>query len=277
MKRFFRCCTVVLGAGIALILLAGVVLYFSGVKKLTKSYPNIPVEKVNVLTDADAIARGEHIAIIWGCTKCHGDDLSGTLIDNSAFSGRIAGPNLTSGNGGIASSYADTDWIRAVRHGVKSNGQVEVLMYDYSKMSDQDLGDLLAYLKQLPPVDSNQPPMRLGVMLPIGSALGIDVPAAERIDHNAPHLVSTVPSATIEYGKYLSAVCTECHQAKNIGKAVDDWGQEEFIHAFQTGTRSNGEQISRAMRTKTFSALNETELSALWLYFRSLQPAESQK
>ena len=71
MKRFFRCCTVMLGAGIALTLLAGVVLYFVGVKKLTQSYPNIPVETVNVPVGADAIARGEHIAIIWGCTKCH--------------------------------------------------------------------------------------------------------------------------------------------------------------------------------------------------------------
>jgi cytochrome c553 len=119
--------------------------------------------------------------------------------------------------------------------------------------------------------------MRLGVMLPVGSALGFEIPAAERIDHNARRLASIAPSATIEYGKYLSAVCTECHQAENIGKAVNDWSQGDFIHAFQTGTRSNGEQISSAMRTKTFSELNETELSALWLYFRSLQPAESQK
>jgi cytochrome c553 len=90
-------------------------------------------------------------------------------------------------------------------------------------------------------------------------------------------LASIAPSTTIEYGKYLSAVCTECHQAENIGKALDDWSQEEFIHAFQTGTRSDGKQISRAMRTKTFRELDETELSALWLYFRSLQPDASQK
>ena len=272
MKRFFRCCTVMLGAGIALILLAGVALYFVGTKKLTQSYPNIPVETVNVPTGADAIARGEHIAIIWGCTKCHGDDLSGTLIDNSAFSGTIPAPNLTSGNGGIASSYTDTDWIRAIRHGVKPNGQVEILMYDYSTMSDQDLGDLLAYLKTLHPVDAHQPLLHLGVMLPIGAALGLEVPAAERIDHNAPHPVRIVPSATVEYGKYLSAVCTECHQAKNIGVALRDWSQADFMQAFHTGVLPNGNHLNRAMPLKTYGEMSEEELTALWLYFHSLRP-----
>jgi mono/diheme cytochrome c family protein len=261
-----------LGAGIALILLAGVILYFIGVKKMTQSYPNIPVETVNVHTDADAVARGKHIATIWSCTKCHGDDLGGALIDNSAFSGTIPAPNLTSGNGGIASSYANADWIRAIRHGIKPNGQVEILMYNYSTMSDQDLGDLFAYLKQLHPVDSNQPPMRLGVIHPIGSALGLEIPAAERIDHNAPHLASVASGATIENGKYLSAVCTECHKAKNIGTALRDWTQDDFIRAFHTGVLPNGKQLNRAMPLKTYGEMSIDELTALWLYFHSLRP-----
>ena len=277
MKKFLKCCTVVLGAGVGLLLLAGFVLYAVGMQKLTRSYPDIPVETVNIPTDLDAIARGQHIAIIWACTKCHGDDLSGKLIDNSVFSGTIPASNLTSGNGGIASSYTDLDWVRAIQHGVKPNAQAEILMNNYSTISAQDLGALMAYLKQLPPVSSNLPEMRFGAMLPVASALGLWTPAAEKIDPNAPYPAEPVPGTTLEYGQYLSPVCTECHKAKNIGRAVEEWSQEDFIRAMQAGVLPDGKLISPAMRKKTFSELNNTELSALWLYFRSLQPSESQK
>src|SRR5215208_1132021 len=176
MKRFMRCSGILLGGLIGLILLAGLALYPIGLKTLARSYPNIPVATINIPNDPEAIERGRHIATIWACTKCHEDDLSGKLISNDPFSGTIPASNLTSGSGGIASSYNDADWIRAIRHGVKPNGRAEILMNDYSAMSDQDLGALMAYLKQIPPVDSDQPEMRFGVMVPISTALGLWTP-----------------------------------------------------------------------------------------------------
>jgi len=240
MKKFLRCCTIVLGTGMSILLLAGVVLYAVGMQKLTKSYPDVSVETVNIPTNSDAITRGQHIAIIWACTKCHGEDLSGTLIDNNAFSGTIPAANLTAGEGGIANSYNEADWVRAIRYGLKPNGHSEILMNNYSTMGDQDLGTLIAYLKQLPPVDSHLPEIRFGVMYPVASALGLWIPAAEKIDSHAARPAEPVPSTTIEYGQYLSPVCTECHQAKNIGKAVEEWSQEDFIRAIQTGLLPDG-------------------------------------
>jgi len=74
---------------------------------------------------------------------------------------------------GIAGSYTDTDWIRAIRHGVKPDSRVEMFMYDYySTMSDRDMGDLIAYLKQIPPVDSNYPPTRFGPIAAIAQRSG---------------------------------------------------------------------------------------------------------
>ena len=92
MKKFFRCCTMVLGAGVGLFLLAGLVLYVIGMQKLTKAYPDIPVQTITIPTDEAAIARGKHIAITWSCTSCHGDDLSGTLVEDDSFLGTIPGP-----------------------------------------------------------------------------------------------------------------------------------------------------------------------------------------
>jgi mono/diheme cytochrome c family protein len=273
MKRLLKGCVILLVAGMGLLLLAGFILYATGLQKLKRSYPVTSVETVTIPQDADAVAHGKHIAIIWSCTKCHGDDLGGKLIANSSFSGIIPASNLTSGDGGIAASYSDADWVHAIRYGIKPNGRAEILMNNYWTLSDQDLGDLLAYLKQLPPVNSNQPPMRFGIMTPIMAAIDYRTPAAERIDPNVPRPALITAGATIEYGQYLSAVCTECHQAKNIGVALKDWSQDDFVRAFHNGILPNGNHLDQAMPLKTYGELNQEELTALWLYFHSLRPA----
>ena len=65
MKRLCKWSGIVLGGLIGLILLSGMALYPIGMKKLTHSYPNIPVETVQIPSDPAAIARGRHIATIW--------------------------------------------------------------------------------------------------------------------------------------------------------------------------------------------------------------------
>ena len=91
---------ILFGGLIGLALLAGLVLYPIGMGKLSRSYPGIPVEAVNIPTDSDAVARGKHVAIVWACTKCHGADLSGTLLADVPFVGTIPASNLTSGQRG---------------------------------------------------------------------------------------------------------------------------------------------------------------------------------
>jgi mono/diheme cytochrome c family protein len=276
MKKFFKWIGIVLGGLVGLTLLAGLVLYPIGMKSITKAHPNITVESVNIPNDADAIARGKHVSIIWACTKCHGEDLSGRLLTNDPIEGSIPtfaaipAPNLTSGKGGIGQTYMDTDWVRAIRHGIKANNQAEIYMY-VSTISDQDLGDLIAYLKQIPPVDTDSPAIRYGPFLPIAPALRIYTPAAELIDHNAPHPVDPELGATVEYGKYLSAICAQCH-GNGISNAVKNWKQEEFIRTFNTGVLPNGRQLGPTMSSITFNEMNDTELAALWLYFASAKP-----
>ena len=277
MNKFLKWIAILLGGLFLLFALAGLVLYPMGMKKLSQTYPNIAVETINIPVDADTVARGKHIATIWACTRCHGENLSGMSITRDPLSGlvpllgTISAPNLTSGKGGIASSYTDTDWVRAIRHGVMPEGSGEVLMFDYSTLSDQDLGDLIAYLEQVPPVDTNYPEMSDGPILPIFDAVGLLLPAAQQIDHNAPRPANVVPGATIEYGRYLSAICTSCH-FNGIGNVVKQWKQEEFIHTFQTGVLPDGKQFGPTMASNTFREMTDTELTALWLYFTNPKP-----
>jgi mono/diheme cytochrome c family protein len=277
MKRFIRWTAIVLGGLFVLVALTGLVLYPIGMKKIDQTYPNIVVEAVNIPTDADAVGHGKHIATIWACTRCHGEDLSGRVITRDPLSGMvplmgtISVPNLTSGKGGIATSYTDTDWVRAIRHGVMPEGSGEVLMFNYSTMSDQDLGDLIAYLKQIPPVDTDYPETSDGPVLPIVDAAGLLPTAAEKIGHDAPRPADPTPGATVEYGRYLSTICAACH-GNTIGSVVNKWNQEDFIQTFNTGVLPDGKQFGPTMSSDTFREMTDTELTALWLYFTSDKP-----
>lgn len=271
MKRILKWPAIVLGALVLLLALAGAALYPAGAKAFSRVYPGLPVEALRIPSGADAIARGKHISIIWGCTKCHGQDMSGSLMANDIILGTIPASNLTSGKGGIGASFGDVDWIRAIRHGVAPDGGVLALMLDYSAMSDGDLVDLIAYLKQLPPIDREYPEMHLGLVVPLAPALGLYTPSAEVMDHNAPRPAEPVSGATAEYGKYLFAICSQCHSTNLAGK-VEKWSQEDFVRAVRTSILPNGKRLSQAMSPKTFGELNDTELHALWLYFRDIKP-----
>ena len=282
MKKFLKWTGIVLGSLIGLVLLAGFVLYPIGMEKLTRSYPDVQVETIAIPSGSEAIARGRHISIVWACTRCHGADLSGTVITNDPMEGTIPllgtipASNLTSGKGGIGESYTDTDWIRAIRHGVMQDGEVEIFMYDYSTMTDQDLGDLIAYLKQIPPVDTDYPEMSYGPIIPIVPAVGLFTPAAELINHDAQRPEDPAPAATKEYGRYLSAICAGCH-GSSVARALGKWNQDEFTRTLQTGVRPDGIKLGPTMSSETFREMNDVELSALWLYLQGLPQAKSQK
>jgi mono/diheme cytochrome c family protein len=281
MEKLLKWMAIALVVLVGLTLLGSVALYSNGMAKLTLTYPNIAVEQIKIPTEADAIARGKHIATIWACIRCHGNNLGGTVIANDPIDGyvpllgTIPASNLTSGKGGIGKSYTDADWVRAIRHSVKPDGRVEIFMYDYSAMSDRDAGDLIAYLKQVPPVDSNYPEKNFGPLVPIALAIGIFTPVAEKIDHGAQRGADIVPSATKEYGKYLSALCADCHGTNLIAPLRGQWKQEDFVRAVRTGVLPDGTQIGRAMPPSIYGEMSTTELTALWLYLQNSPSAQA--
>ena len=68
MNKFIKRASLVAGGLLTLFAVAGLTLYSTGLKKLNRTYPNLAVETINIPTDADALARGRHVATIWACT-----------------------------------------------------------------------------------------------------------------------------------------------------------------------------------------------------------------
>lgn len=277
--------------GLALLLVLGV--YTASAWKLGANYAITPAP-FEISSDSSALARGQHIVTTWGCRDCHGEDLGGMAFIDDPAVGRVYGSNLTSGRGGIGRTYTDVDWVRALRHGVRADGRPLVLMpsEEYYYLGDDDLGALIAYLKQLPPVDRQEAGTSLG---PLGRALVLmgEVPlAAERIDHDGPRPAAPAPGVTVEYGAYLAKSCMGCHgldyaggpikgappdwpPAANLTPHPEDglgtWSEADFVRALREGRRPDGSEID-AIMPRAMGQLTDEELEALWMFLESLPP-----
>jgi len=245
-------------------------------------------------TDADAVARGEHLAITRGCSDCHAADFGGRVVMEAPPIGRMAAPNVTRGKGGIPSNFTDADWERAIRHGIKQNGQALLFMpiRDFAALTDADTADLIAYAKVRPPVDRSVPSSYIG---PIGRALfafgQLPMLEARLIDQAAKHAAHIEHAPTAAFGEYLARACTGCHgqhfsggpipgvppdfpkplnitpdQATGIGA----WSKDDFYRVFREGKKRDGTALDPFMPWKAMSVFSDTELDALWAYLRTV-------
>jgi mono/diheme cytochrome c family protein len=293
MKRIFKWIGIVLVGLIGLLLVAGVVLHFVGLSRLNNA-PEVATKPVTVPTDAVAVARGEHLVnVVSSCGLCHGENLGGEVFFDGELGSYVFTPNLTTGAGGVAATFSDADWERAIRHGVGGDGRTLVIMPSnfYQHYSDADLGAMIAYLKAAPPVDNDLGVRRIGFPGSVlGGTIGFnDFTRINGIDHAAVGGDSPPEGATAEYGAYLVniAMCGECHAPNLAGIVGEDgpppgpnltsggelgsWSETDFINTMRTGQTPSGEQLdAEQMPWPTISQMNDTELQAIWAYLQSL-------
>ena len=271
---------------------AGVV-YAASERRLRARY-DTTVDAVPVPTDQASVARGEHLVrAVLDCTLCHGDDLGGSVYSSSAAIGTVAGPNLTHGKGGLAADYADLDYVRAIRRGVRRDGRSLIVMPSevFTHVSQEDLGAVLAYLKQVPPVDRAVPKSGFG---PVGRVLLASGKMNILVAGKTPRLTppaSVPPDTTPAYGKYLADIsgCHGCHgyglsggkvagppglpPAANLTPAgIGQWTEADFTRALRDGRRPDGRQLNEFMPWKVFRGMTDAEIHALWRYLQSVPP-----
>lgn len=239
-----------------------------------------------------AIERGRHLLDSrYACFECHGRDLGGGTMMDAPPVGRFFGPNLTSGKGGVTAKYTAADWDRLVRHGVKPDGHPTVMpSMDFEAMSDQELSDIIAYVRSVPPVDRELAPPEYG---PVGLMLiakGDVRLSAEFSDLQRVHDRFPPESAESKaFGKHLAQVCTGCHGAGLAGgpigggdpswppaadlrpTALAGWSYDDFKRAMLEAKSKDGRALKAPMSGIAAYArsFTEVELKALWLYLQS--------
>lgn len=301
MKRALKWIGIMLVGLVAILVVAAAIGFTRGSSYLTRQY-DYQLDPIDIPTDTESIANGEYLATSLGlCTACHGEDFAGQELINDPGFLVLYATNLTDGRGGIGATYSDEDYVRSLRHGIRPNGENLLVMpaQFFNKLSAKDVGDIIAFLKSLPPVD-NEIPERQVMFLPrILIGLGMIPPEeaseifpASAIDHqnNAP---PTAPAkgVTAEWGEYRALVCTACHGENLAGRPADPendvvaapnltpggelvaWSLEDFITTLRTGVTPTGREMDpEEMPWKEFALATDDDLTAIFMFLQS-QPA----
>jgi mono/diheme cytochrome c family protein len=167
---------------------------------------------------------------------------------------------------------------------------------DLFAMSDQELSDIVAYVRSLPPVDAQMPPPAFGPVGKLLLAFGNFPLSADKLkDHHRTHARAAPPVAdTAEFGAHLAATCTGCHRdnlaggpmpfgppdwpaASNLtpdATGLNGWTLADFERALTKGVSKGGRALREPMThvLPGTRAMTPTERKALWRYLTALAP-----
>ncbi len=197
--------------------------------------------------------------------------------------GLAVGSNLTSGKGGLGARRTERDLRLAIGRGVRGEGTSLLVMPSevYAHLTDEDLAALVAYLRDLPPVDRELPRTHLRTLGRILLATGtLDLRSARKAEIVIrPAAAATGSSAS--YGRHLAdiASCRSCHRptlgggpmtAPGVPAAPDitaaglqGWTESDFATLMRAGRRPDGSPLHPIMPWTSYRWMTDDELHAL--------------
>ncbi|SMX48343.1 cytochrome c [Maliponia aquimaris] len=246
--------------------------------------------------------RGQAVFTAAGCASCHhtkGDEnklvLTGGMEFVSDF-GTFYAPNISPSPAGIGGWTFD-DFANAVTRGVSPEGQHYYPAFPYTaytKMKDQDVVDLWAYIQTLPPSDVASKPHDVGFPFNIRRSVG-----GWKFLFMSDAYVMDVPP-DLERGRYLVealAHCAECHTPRNPVGALDksrwmggapnpsgkgtiprltpdkfDWSADDVAYYLETGFTPSFDAVGGHMAevVENFSQLPAEDRRAVAAYVKAL-------
>lgn len=294
MRRALRIAGIVAGILLVCAGAAAAFAYFGSEHKRNRVIAVAP-SAIAIPDDPAAMERGKYLFETRGCTDCHGRDGAGhTFIEDSGGL-VVRGPNITMGQGSPVLGYRAVDWVKAIRHGVTPNGRPLIVMpsEDYNRMTDADLGAMVAYIRSLPAREGDGRRVELPLPVQLAYALGVVRDAAEKIDHSLPPAQPPAPDDVLGKGAYAANMCLGCHgegfRGGPIAGAPPDWppaadlrpggpmrsyaSAEDFAGMLRTGRRPDGSDI-KVMPFDSLKELSDDEIAALFAFLQSLPPAD---
>jgi cytochrome c553 len=275
MKRFLKVLGIVV-AGIAG-LLACIVLYgmIASQAVVTRTYA-VPLTSFDAPNDSVSASRGKHLATIYGCNNCHGRELQGTVFLDEPGLARLHAPNLTR----VVKEYTDAELERLLRHGVKRDGTSVWIMPSqmYSRLTDDDLADVIAYVRSVPELDGVDRELTLRPLARIGILSGQFTPIAAQIEADSAPRAMSGSSDPLSRGRYLvMTACTECHGLDLQGSAylkapslliAAAYSSDDFTHLLRTGIPLGGRSLGLMKRASQarFSSFTDEEIAAIRAY-----------
>ena len=257
------------------------------------------------------LANGKELFNAGGCSSCHAVPnqpdrlrLGGGLPLGSPF-GTFYAPNISPDPTDGIGRWREADFVNAVMRGVSPEGTHYFPAFPYTSYhiaKADDVRDLFAYLKTLPPVagrvrDHDLPfPFNIRRNVGIWKLLFMDV---------RPFMPDATRSAQWNRGAYLVngfGHCAECHSPRNFlggvitsqrfaggpnpegegwvpnitQKGIGSWSEKEIADFLETGDMPEGDSASGSMRPviKNLAQLTPEDRAAMAAYLKSLPPVD---
>jgi cytochrome c5 len=195
-----------------------------------ENFPTYPTPNYGTGAHAQLVHRGEYLVKAGDCISCHTDSpnngvpFSGGLALKTPF-GLFYSMNITPDQKTGIGKWSDQDFIRAARKGIAPNGSFYFPVFPYTsftKVSDEDLIAIKAYLFSLPPVHKeNKKP---GAPWPISWRF-LQLGWRMMFFHEGAYQNDPKQSAAWNRGAYLVqglGHCGECHTPRNLFGAMKD-------------------------------------------------------
>lgn len=276
MKRLLRW----LASAVAIALLAGVALagwVYLRSESYLHSFARPPAFAHAIPDDGAARARGDHLVRTRGCRGCHGDDLGGELMWGYAVA-----PGLAR----LAREISAADFEAALRHGIAHDGRAMYSMpsYNFLRLRDQDVADIIAYLRSAPVVEKALPAASLPWRIRWELARGRDFAIAGILQRVPPLHIAGEDSA-LARGEYLAmTTCNECHGLTlhsdspfGDGGAPDlaviaGYDEAAFTRLMRTGKALGDRELTRmsGVARGRFAHLTDGEVHDLYTYLREV-------
>ena len=259
-------------------------------------------------------ANGREMFYAGGCTSCHAtpgqDDktkLGGGLGLKSPF-GTFYVPNISPDPDDGIGRWSEADFVTAMTKGTSPDGRHYFPAFPYSSyqhMRIEDVRDLFAHLKTLPPVkgkvrDHDLPfPFSLRRNVGVWKLLFLD---------GKPFTPDASQTAAWNRGAYLvngPGHCAECHSPRNLlggivaaqrfaggpnpegegwipnitQKALGDYSENDIAYLLETGSTPDGDSVGGSMTAvvRNTSQLTPQDRAAIATYVKSLPPVEGPK
>lgn len=292
MKKSRRIITVIV---MSIAALAGVLVAGAKIGSDRKLHRVVQVEiaPLAFAPEMATIERGRYLYQSRGCAECHGANGQGRVVIDDPNGLFVKAPNISPGPGNVVAPYAEKDWVRTVRHGVKPNGNPVLIMpsEDYNRMTDADVAAIVAYLQAMPPAPGEAARLHLPILVRALYAVGAVKDAAEKIDHTLPPSRPIPKAVTVEHGAYVANMCIGCHGAAFTGGKIPgappNWppaadltpqpqgalarysSRDMFVSMMRTGKRPDGSDVSKVMPFDSLKELDDTDLAAVYLFLKS--------
>lgn len=280
MKKFLKWTGFVVAAICGVVLLGIAYVYFASERELTRHHEVAALPALTIPTDAAEIAEGRHIAQLAGCMHCHGENLTGTVVDDIPHLLRLVAPNIST----KLPEYSDAQIAAVLRQGVKPDGTSVVFMPSemFRHLRDEDLARVIAWLRTVP-ANSEGIEEKTEVRL-IGRVLlakGDVKLGASNIETLPPAVRTFDAGNTASRGQYLVMnYCSECHGQDLGGFApinapalivAKGYSPEKFSRLMNEGIALGDRQlgIMKSASKARFAHLRDDELQAVYAFLQS--------